>query len=111
MMALLRWLRPPVAPASVVPHRGGIGGLPRRHQRGRPCAVQSYLVGAVAAPCLDDGSCLPDGLAATVITPACDATLPAAITRQPVSVIDVPDPLPAVATSSLRAGAWRWRAR
>jgi hypothetical protein len=34
---------------------------------------------------------LPDGLAATVITPACDATLPNAITRQPVSVIDVPD--------------------
>jgi hypothetical protein len=47
--------------------------------------------GAVAAPCLDDGSCLPDGLAATVIAPACDATLPNAITRQPVSVIDVPD--------------------
>jgi hypothetical protein len=42
-------------------------------------------------PRLDDGSCLPDGLAATVITPVCDATLPNAITRQLVGVIDVPD--------------------
>jgi hypothetical protein len=46
---------------------------------------------ARSPPRLDDGSCLPDGLAATVITPVCDATLPNAITRQLVSVIDVPD--------------------
>jgi hypothetical protein len=31
-------------------------------------------------------------MAATVITPVCDATLPGATTTQPVSVIDAPAP-------------------